>query len=777
MKNNILILIFLLVQLNISAQNFRVSGLIRDSLSQESLVGAAIVEKDKNIYTICNEYGFYSLNLPKGKNTLTLILLGYQKRSFSIDLKKDTVININLIPSDINLQQITVRADIPQMNYYSLPMAKINKMPVIAGESDVLKSLQLVSGVSGGNEGSASLNVRGGSPDQNLFLLDGIPVYNVNHVLGYFSVFNTDALKSVKLIKGGMPAEYHGRVSSVVDIYMKEGDLNKLHGSFTLGLISSKFMLEGPVVKDKSSFLLTGRRSYIDILFRPFSKSFADDMITGYYFYDVNFKWNYKFSDRSRLYFSFYTGKDKGFIENDEKQIVDPDILKLKIRQDIDWGNITGALRWLKILGTKMSMNNTLYYAKYNYNATNNYYIKELSEGDTISKNYNLYNGSGIEDLGYKLNVDYFTSRTNKMKFGLGISYKNFFPGFVSEQYFDNSALQDTIIKDKQTNSDKLSTFEYSVYWQDNLTLGHFNALLGFNANAFLVNEKLYYYIEPRINLIYNISRQINVQASYALVHQYIHLLTNSGLGLPTDLWVPATDSLEPINSSIYDLGVKLKLNKNIDIGLSAYYKTLDNLIKYKQGTDFMDVKTEWKDKVSTGKGVAYGVEFFIQKNNGKINAQINYTYSRSFRTFENINRGGEFPYIYDRPHNLNIQAEYHLNKKIMFTANWIFMSGHNMTYGYESYLVSGLGDYNESETLPYISSYNNIRLPLYHRLDIAFNFTNIKEKTTRIWYLGIYNVYNRLNPYYMKQSPYQNTLTGVAFAPIMPFISYTLKF
>jgi hypothetical protein len=777
MKPKILFLIFLFIHFGLKAQNITISGLIRDSLSQENLVGAVIVEKSKNIFTTCNEYGFYSIKLPKGENNIQILLLGYSKKSITINVQTDTTLNINLIPTDINLQQITVKANVPQMNWYSLPMAKINKMPVIAGETDVLKALQLTPGITSGNEGSAGLNVRGGSPDQNLFLLDGIPVYNVNHVMGYLSVFNTDALKSVNLIKGGIPAEYHGRASAVVDIYMKEGDLNKVHGSITLGLIASKLMLEGPIVKDKSSFLFTARRSYMDILFRPFSNSFTDGIKTGYYFYDFNFKWNYKFSDRNRLYLSLYTGKDKGYMENDEKNIVHPDILKLKIKQDIDWGNITGALRWFKILGTKLSVNNTLYYAKYKYKASNDYFIQELSEGDTLTKQYNLYNGSGIEDIGYKLSFDYFPARNNKLKFGLSVSYKKFFPGFVSEQYFDNSSLQDTLRKDKQTNSNKIIAYEYSFFGQDNLTIGKFNAVFGINANGFLVNSKIYFFTEPRINLIYNINNKINIQASYSQTHQYIHLLTNSGLGLPTDLWVPATDSLKPIAAGIYDIGSKIILTKSINIGISVYYKTLNNLIKYKQGTDFMDVKTDWKNKVTTGKGRAYGIEFYIQKNTGKIGAQIAYTYSRSFRTFEYINNGNEFPYVYDRPHNLNILAEYHLNKKIMFTTNWILMSGQNMTYGYQQFLINNMGENNESFVLPYISEYNNIRLPIYHRLDIAFNYTNIRKKTTRIWYLGVYNVYNRLNPYYMTPSPYPNTLTGMSFAPVMPFISYTLKF
>ncbi|MCF6242870.1 MAG: TonB-dependent receptor [Bacteroidales bacterium] len=782
MKTNIiktLVVSYLLfsIQFYSISQSFTVRGLIRDSISQESIIGAAIIEKSKNIFTTCNEYGFYSINLPKGTNTLTVISLGYQKKTLKTHLFSDTLINIDLSSADINLQQITVTANTQQINWYNLPMTKISKMPIIAGESDVLKALQYTAGVTSGNEGSASLNVRGGSPDQNLYLLDGIPVYNVNHVLGYFSVFNTDALKSVKLIKGGIPAEYHGRASSIVDIYMREGDLNKIHGRFTFGLIASKFLLEGPVIKNKSSFIITGRRSYADILFRPFSKSLADNTITGYFFYDVNFKWNYKFSEKSRIYLSFYSGKDKGSVENDENDIVEPDILKFKIKQGIDWGNITGALRWLKISGNKLSINNTLYYTKFKYKSLNNYFLRKRSEQDTLTTEYNLLSGSAIEDIVYKLKIDYFMSRNYKMNMGMNISKKDFSPGFVSEQFFDNSAIQDTILKNKQSNSSKISTFEYSVYWQNNFTINKIYFNIGINANAFYVNKKLHYFTEPRLNLIYNISSHLNIQASFTQIHQYIHLLTNSGLGLPTDLWVPTTNNLKPIEAIIYDIGSKYQLNNKFSLGLSIYYKTLEQLIKYKQGTDFMDVKTNWTDKVTVGSGKAYGVEFFIRKNTGKFTGKLSYTYSRSFRTFKEINNGQEFPYIYDRPHNLNLQTEYHLNKKIMFSTNWILMSGQNMTYGYQHFLVSNIGEYNESYTLPFISGYNNIRLPIYHRLDIAFNYTNIRKKTTRVWYIGIYNIYNRLNPFYMEESPKTNILTGVSFAPITPFISYTIKF
>ena len=778
MKKAILYFTFFLIYIStITAQNHTVSGIIRDSLSRESLISVAIVERSKNIFTFCNEYGFYSISLPKGKNTLDIILLGYREKTININSQNDTVLNIDLVQIDKSLQQIIVKADIPQMNCYNLPMAKINKMPVIGGETDVLKTLQLTPGVTSGNEGSASLNVRGGSPDQNLFLLDGVPVYNVNHVFGFFSVFNTDALKSVKLIKGGMPAEYHGHVSSVVDLYMKEGDLEKIRGKFTIGLISSKFILEGPVIKNKSSFIVTARRTYIDVLFRPISKAIADNTITGYYFYDVNAKWNYKLSERSHLYLSFYSGKDKGFVKNDKKDNHDPDILKINTKQEMAWGNNTGSLRWMKIFGDKLSMNNTLYYTKYKYNLANEYFDQEKIDDDIVTKQYDLYNGSGIEDLGYKLNVDYFMSKNNKIKFGVTASQKKFFPSFTSEQFFDNSSLKDTIVKDKQISSATATAYEYSLYAQDNLSIGKFNTIFGVNANTFYVNGKLYYFIEPRVNFIYNIAKNINIQASYSQVHQYLHLLTNASLGMPTDLWVPSTENLKPISAKIYDAGCKLKLLKNISFGLSFYYKTLVNLIKYKQGTDFMDVKTDWQDKVTIGNGRAYGIEFFAQKNKGKIKGQISYTYSRSFRSYKYINNGKEFPYIYDRPHNLNIQAEYQLNKKILFVANWILMSGQNKTYGYEQFVIENIGEFRESLLYSYISGYNNIRLPIYHRLDIAFNYTNKRKKTTRIWYLGIYNIYNRLNPFYMERSSQQNALTGISYAPITPFVSYSVIF
>lgn len=774
MKKIIILFILIILNIIIYAQNFTLSGIICDSLSQESLVAVVIAEKSKNIFTSCNEYGFYSISLPKGKNILDIVLLGYKKKTIDINISKTTALNINLVQKDINLQQIIVKAENPELNWYNLPMAKINKMPVIGGETDVLKTLQLTPGVTSGNEGSASLNVRGGSPDQNLYLLDGIPVYNVNHVFGFFSVFNTDALKSVKLIKGGMPAEYHGRASSVVDIYMKEGNMKKMHGNFTIGLISSKILLEAPVIKNKSSFMITARRSYIDLLFRPISKAIADNAVTGYYFYDINAKWNFKFSDKSRLYLSFYGGKDYGFVENDEKNNIET---KIKTKQEIKWGNTTGAIRWMKILGSKISINNTLYYTKFKYNSANNYLMQDKIDNETITKQYNLNTGSGIEDFGYKLNIDYFMSSINKMKIGLTATQKNFFPSFRSEQFFDNSSLKDTIVKNKQINSKNIIAYEYSIYVQDNLKLGRLNTTFGINANTFYVNEKLYYFFEPRINLIYNITKNINIQTSYSQTHQYLHLLTNASLGMPTNIWVPATENLKPISAEIFDAGCNIKLHQNITIGLSAYYKTLNNLLKYKQGTYFLDVKIDWQDKVTVGSGKAYGIEFYAQKSNGKISGQISYTYSRSFRTFENISSGNEFPYIYDRPHNFNIQMEYHINKKFLITSNWILMSGQNMTYGYEQFVIDNIGEFNESVLYSYISSYNNIRLPIYHRLDIAFSYTKKRKKTSRIWYFGIYNIYNRLNPFYMEQSANRNTLTGVSFAPITPFVSYSIKF
>ncbi len=753
------------------AQNSTISGVIKDAASAETLVGVTIVDENHKKYTTCNEYGFYSITLPNADVKLIFSFSGYREVVKDIKLYKDTVVNVDMPQLGVELQKIVISGTHQQVNSYNLPMSKVSTMPVVAGETDVIKSLVLTPGVTAGNEGSASLNVRGGSPDQNLFLLDGIPVYNVNHIFGFFSVFNTDALKSVKLIKGGISAQYSGRTSSVVDMYMKEGDLNKIHGKFTIGLISSKFLLEGPVKKNKSSFLITGRRTYLDVLFRPVSKFIADNTVTGYYFYDINAKWNYKLSDKNRLFFSFYTGQDKGYVKAENFSSSDTVQLLNKVNQDIHWGNITGAFRWQSILSSKISMNNTFFYTKFNYGSLN-YSLEQTSvKQDVKRKEYSYSTGSGIQEIGYKLKFDFFLSTSNMIKTGVNLSEKDFFPNFSSEYYNDD--FSDLNI-DKNTVAQEVKTQEFSSYIEDNIKFGFFNTVIGVNYNGVYVNKKLQTFIEPRVSAKIIFSDNVNLQASFCNVHQYIHLLTNSSVGMPTDLWVPSTDVIKPINSNIYDVGFDVQLD-NVSVYVSGFYKDFDNLIMYKQGTFFLDVKTDWQDKVTAGSGYAYGVEFSLQKLTGKFTGQISYTYSRSLRIFDEINNGNIFPYKYDRPHNFNLQAEYHINNNVLFSANWVLMSGQNATYSYEYYVVNNLD--NNNQFYRYISGYNNLRFPLYHRLDVAFNFTKKRIHTTRIWSVGIYNIYNRLNPYYLESGIFPNTLLGTSFAPIMPFVSYSIKF
>ena len=765
------LLFFLIISFAISlfSQNFTVSGIIKDSTSSENLIGVTVVEQNKQKFTTCNEYGFYSLSLPKGKNTVIFSYTGFENIILQLDLQKDTIINIDLFPQSVELQKIVISSQNKKMNTYNLLMGKISIMPVIAGESDILKILLLTPGVTAGNEGSASLNVRGGSPDQNLFLLDGVPVYNVNHIFGYFSVFNTDALKSVKLIKGGIPAQYNGRSSAIVDMYMKEGNMREFHGSFSIGLISSKFLIEGPIKKNKSSFIITGRRTYIDLLFRPFSKSIADNTVTGFYFYDINSKWNYKFSDKHRLFLSFYTGKDKGYIKTDEK-INDNFQSIFKGHQNLAWGNITGSLRLTTILSSKFSVNNILFYTKFNY-LSDNYSFEQKTINDIIKiKEYTYNSGSNIQDIGLRTNLYFYLNSSNTIKAGLTASQKQFSPSFTSEYYND----QFTEFNIENSSSETVINIqEFSVFIEDKIQLGFFNANIGVNFNGFNGNNKFYKYIEPRTSILLAITNNFNFQTSFTNVHQYIHLLSNSAGGMPTDLWVPSTENIEPISSNIYDAGFELNLPKGYSFAISSYYKSFQNLIKYRQGTNFLDIKIDWQNKVTIGKGFAYGLEFLFQKMQGKITGQLSYTYSRSFRVFEEVNNGKIFAYKYDRPHNLNIQTEFHIKKNILLTTNFVLMSGQNTTFATQRFVTSDLNGVSHS----YYESYNNIRFPLYHRLDIAFNFTKHRIKTTRIWTIGIYNIYNRLNPYYLESSGRPNTLVGISFAPIMPFFSYSLKF
>lgn len=789
---------FLIVNSFIFSQKFTVSGYVENAESGEKLIGTAVYNPEAtNMGTIANSYGFYSITLPEMKLKLSASYVGYATQTTEFNLTKDTVINFSLKPGN-ELEEVEVfgkktEAQKTEMGKIDIPVKTIKTIPALLGEVDVLKAVQLLPGVQSGTEGTSGFYVRGGGPDQNLILIDGVPVYNANHLFGFFSVFNADAISEVSIIKGGFPARYGGRLSSVLDIRMKEGNMKKFSGSASIGIISSKFTFEGPIIKDKTSFLISARRTYIDLLSLPIQKIYLNKnnpgvkSTSGYYFWDVNAKINHKFSDKDRIYLSVYTGKDKAYskMEDTWEEFVD------EFDSNLKWGNITSAFRWNHILGNKLFANTTLTYSKYKFGismsdkSTNT----NSNEFDEFAFDYS----SGIEDYGAKVDFDYNPSVNHNIKFGLNYIYHTFSPGI--QAFHVNSNQLNTGIDTTFGNSDIYAN-EYYVFAEDEMKIfKNLKANIGIHYSGFYVSDTLYQSVQPRISVRYLINSQWSIKAAYTKMEQYLHLLTNTTIGLPTDLWLPVTNNILPQKSTQYAFGSAYSY-KGFDFSIEAYYKTMDNMIEYKEGASFVsgfsgDGESEnaraWEQKIETdGKGTSFGIEFLIKKNFGKTTGWIGYTWSKTDRQFSNISFGEPFPYTYDRRHDVGIVITHKFNDKIDIAGTWVYGTGNAVTLAYESYQAFnqfnqyyGMDD-GEENIINNIEKRNNFRMPAYHRLDLGVNFRKQKKYGKRTWSVGAYNVYNHKNPFFLRFERDENgnrALFQYSLFPIIPSVSYKYEF
>lgn len=762
---------------SIAQQKFTISGTITDTATSEALIGANTVAVTSFKGTVANNYGFYSLTLPAGKVRISFSFVGYETKYMEIDLTKNQKIDVSLNTKN-ELGEIKVvatkaneRLTTTQMSRFDMPIEKIKSLPALLGEADVIKSLQLLPGVKSGSEGSTGLYVRGGAPDQNLLLLDGVPIYNANHLFGFFSVFNPDALKSVTFYKGGFPARFGGRLSSVVDVRMKEGNEKEYHGNISAGLISSSFHLEGPVVKERTSFSVSARRTYFDLFTKPFKKD--DDNIPGYYFYDVNAKINHRFSDRSRLYLSTYIGKDNltsnqnsGGTTFHERS----DISKDKL----NWGNITSSLRWNYIFNNKLFSNTTITYSKYDFNVSSDNRLKEYGT-DKYSFNNYLF-GSGIYDWGYKLDFDYSASPDHAVKFGVNYIYHNFKPGVKT--YKSDAAGESTI--NETFGDSSIYAHDFSVYAEDDITIGpRLKANVGLRASTFNVQNTPYYSLEPRLSVNYQAGDNLSFKAAYSQMKQYIHLLTSSRLSLPTDLWVPVTAKIKPMTAQQVAIGAVYRISNGMDLSIESYYKKMNNLIEYKDGASFYGTSVDWENKVESGKGWVYGAEFMFSKEVGKTTGWIAYTLSWADRQFKYISFGKKFPARYDSRHDINIVVSHKFNDRIDIGSTWVYRTGNAGTL-FTNTLTTDLPYYNGDMKANYFDGRNNYRMPPYHRLDFGINFHKQKRTGVRTWNISVYNLYNRQNPYFITPDTNNNgqpILTQVSLFSLIPSVTYSFKF
>lgn len=797
-------LYLLLLLISVSAisfsQNAVVSGFVSDVQSSEKLINATVYESESSKGCVTNVYGFYSLSLPKGQHILEYSFVGYKKKVITIDLQADKVMNIDLEPNtsidEITVQgngsEATVRSS--QMSMVELPVSSIQSLPSLLGEKDVIKAIQLLPGVQSGAEGTSGFYVRGGGPDQNLILLDGVPVYNVDHLFGFFSVFNSDAVRNVTLYKGGFPARFGGRLSSVLDIRMKEGDMKEFHGNLSVGLISSKLNLEGPIIKDKTSFNISGRRTYLDLLTSPIIKTFSRNS-TGttsdfrYYFYDVNAKINHKFSDRSRLYLSLYNGKDIATGDSEEHYFNMNEERWDRDGFGLNWGNTTAALRWNYMFSNKLFSNTTLTYSKYRFNISENNEKESSYKG--ITEFYSTEYMSGINDFSLKTDFDYYPLPGHQIKYGAGVTLHRFSPGVNAFRELEEDA---TAATDTTYGNKTIKAVEAGIYLEDNFTLGsRFEINAGLHLSTFNVQQKFYASLQPRISGRYLASEKLSFKAAFSTMQQYVLLLNNSRISLPTDLWVPVTSKIKPQNSWQIAAGAVYDLGKGIDLSVEGFYKKMNNLVEYKEGASYFSAGEGWESLVERGKGWSYGVELLLRKRVGNTTGWLGYTWSKSERQFDNINFGEVYPARYDRRHDISLVLTHKFSERFDIGMNWVFGTGNAFTLPTQTYQTISMEDnyWGVTPTVNHFDRRNNYRMPDYHRLDISFNFHKQKKHGERTWSLGLYNAYSRLNPFYVyygvdEDVPvyYQNQMIGhkkalkqFSLFPVIPSITYSYKF
>ncbi|MFZ4724991.1 MAG: TonB-dependent receptor [Paludibacter sp.] len=730
MKYFILSLLFFLQASFLLAESYTISGYITHKNSGETLIGAAVLVKStSNIGRVTNNYGFYSLSLPKGNYDLVFSYIGHTKQIINVSLTKNTSLNVALEDLNNNLQEVIVSAsrdneNVRQslMGLEKISVETVSKLPVIFGERDILKIIQLLPGVKSGGDGQSGFTVRGGTIDQNLILLDDAPVYNASHLLGFFSTFNSDAINDVALYKGTAPAQFGGRISSVVDVKMNEGDNQHYGVSGGIGLISSKLNVEGPLQKGKSSFLLSGRRTYADI-FLKLDDRFKDNQL---YFYDFNAKLNYRFSDKDRFFVSGYFGRD---------------ILGISNRFSIDWGNTTATARWNHLYNSKLFGNTSLIYSSYNY--------KINLQND--SNKFSIL--STINDWNLKQEFQYFPNSNNQWKIGYNIIHHTITPGQIITETVseDKNQIKNGLESAIYVNNDWQATDKLKVNY--GLRLSHF-LVLGGSDYFILDNNKNvtdtinqtkpianYIYLEPRISLSYTLSDKNSLKLAYTRNTQNLHLITNSVSGSPTDKWIMNSNNVKPEVGDQISLGYFRNFADNTyEFSVEAYYKSMQNQIDYKDNAN--DRAPVIETELLYGKGRAYGLELLLKKNQGKFTGWLGYTLSRSEKQIDGINLNNWYAARQDRTHDVSIVTMYDISKRWNVSAVWVYQTGNAITFPSGKYEYAG-------QTIWLYTERNGYRMPAYHRLDLGatYKFKERKNFKSELSF-SLYNAYGRENPY-----------------------------
>ncbi|MEO6902584.1 MAG: carboxypeptidase-like regulatory domain-containing protein [Bacteroidia bacterium] len=786
-KNILALLFFIIFYLSkpFYAQTTTVNGYITDTKTGEIIIGAIVYDNSSKVNAVSNVFGYYSISLPKADTNTTLICtcIGYTTQNIRLATLKNNQCNYSLLPNTTILSEVTVSEKKSvkdnSISMVVIPLTLIKKLPSIMGEADVIRSYQLMPGVQGGKEGTSGLFIRGGSPDQNLFLVDDIPLYYVNHIGGFVSVFDINSINNITLYKAGFPSRYGGRLSAVMDIRLKDGNNQKIKGNYTFGVLSNKLNFEGPITK-KTTFLVTGRRSLFDLFSRLITRMNSNGKFGGgYTFYDVTGKIAHQIDEKNKLFFSIYNGGDKIFLRSKEDITQGNNSFNYKYNANINWGNFLTSVRWNHIYSPKLFSNTTLGYTNFYYKNKLNAVEKD-NASNKITRAYKSVFSSTVKDVICKSDYYFYPNINNNIKFGGEATYHTFNPGIAVEQ-FSYQSLADSSNK----KGSLINAYEGKIYIEDEIILNSRLSLnAGIHSNTFYINNTNFFSLQPRLLLTYKLPLDLLFKAAYSNMQQNIHLLSNSGAGLPTDLWVPATKIAKPEKSNQYVVGINKTLNLKFPIELSVegYYKDFTNLIELKEGESFFSTNKNWENKVEVnGKGKVYGAEFLIQKKEGSFTGWVGYTISKNTRQFENLNQGKEFPYRYDRKHDVSVVMNYDINNNLSVSATWIFSTGQAITLPTTQYnvIIDPPQQEREFTEIDIYESRNGYRLPSYHRLDVGLNYKKMRNKGVAIWNFSVYNVYNRLNPYflYFKTTNNNRELYQFTLFPIIPSISYTYEF
>lgn len=793
-----------------------VSGFVRDKRSAESLIGASVYEAHSRVGTASNNFGFFSLTLPPGDITIRSSYIGYTSHQHILNgLERDTVLTIELEPS-ASLEEVVITGQSndkqsvlsTQMGALEINQQTIRSTPVMFGEADIIKTLQLTPGVSAGTEGTAGMYVRGGNVDENLFLIDGNPVYQINHIGGIFSAFNPEAISGMDFFKSGFPSRYGGRLSSVVDVHTKEGNMKEYHGSASIGLISGNLNFEGPIIKDRTSFNIGLRRTWLDVLSAPavaiankITKKDGTRLRARYAFHDLNLKVNHIFNDRSRMYLSLYNGNDvlKGGStdfpdqDSDNNYNYDSDV-------SLRWGNIMATAGWTYVFNNRLFGKVSGVFTRYHSRLRNTEHDVVGNEGDEDYSDSFRENetNTGITDFGLRTSFDYLPASAHHIRFGGDYLVHRFHPEYNRSVAYEKN--EETSIEiGQEFANDLLWGHEAGVYAEDDWTLSSAVRLnAGLRFSLFNVQGKTYTGLEPRVSLRWLLDDNLSFKASYSRMNQYVHLISNSFISLPTDAWMPVTRKLKPLISDQVSAGFYYNLNKEYNFSVEGYYKTLDNLLEYRDGHTFTPSFVNWEDKLTAGEGRSYGAEFMVRKETGRTTGWVGYGLSWSDRQFDELNQGARYPARFDNRHKLNIVVMHKISPKVELSAAWSYASGNHVTLSLENYYENGTGSptnndnhyVGASESIDYYEGRNNYQLPAYHRLDLGIKIYRPKKKGRMgIWTVSIYNVYSRMNPFMIYKSdktvPDPGSSYGknvpvfktIGIMPIIPSISYTYKF